>query len=259
MTVFFLMVGLELERELYIGELSGPKQAMLPALAAVGGMLVPAGIYALLNHGTPTADGAGIPMATDIAFAIGVLALLGDRVPLALKIFLTALAVMDDLGAILTIAIFYSHDLNWAFLGGAMGLFGVLGLLNRLKVMRLAIYLPLGVVLWYLMMRSGVHATISGVLLAFAIPFRRWRRTKSLVRAAARIAQASGLRHHAALRSGEHLRSVGAELVIRTLIRWQLGHLPFGLVGKPLGIALFSGVRSLWVGALCRRAPASGT
>ena len=241
MTVFFLMVGLELERELYIGELSGPKQAMLPALAAVGGMLVPAGIYALLNHGTPTADGAGIPMATDIAFAIGVLALLGDRVPLALKIFLTALAVMDDLGAILTIAIFYSHDLNWAFLGGAMGLFGVLGLLNRLKVMRLAIYLPLGVVLWYLMMRSGVHATISGVLLAFAIPFGDGgERSPSF-----------GLQH------GLHkpvafvimplfaLANTCVLLAPNSLSALSsVGSLGifFGLVvGKPLGIALFSG------------------
>lgn len=171
MAIFFLMVGLELEREVYIGELSDRKQALLPALAALGGMLVPAGIHLLFNHGTPTASGAGIPMATDIAFAIGVLSLLGKRVPLALKVFLTALAVIDDLGAILTIAIFYSSGLQWAYLGGALGIFAFLLVLNRLKVHALWPYLLLGVVMWWCMLHSGVHATITGVLLAFAIPF----------------------------------------------------------------------------------------
>lgn len=171
MTIFFLMVGLELEREIYIGELSRRKHALLPAIAALGGMLVPAAIHLLFNHGTATASGAGIPMATDIAFAIGILSLLGDRVPLALKIFLTALAVIDDLGAILTIAIFYSQDLSWVDLGIALGVFGVLLVLNRLKVLVLLPYLVLGAVMWFFMLRSGVHATVSGVLLAFAIPF----------------------------------------------------------------------------------------
>lgn len=171
MAIFFLMVGLELEREVYIGELSNRKQALLPAIAALGGMLVPAGIHLLFNHGTATASGAGIPMATDIAFAIGILSLLGKRVPLVLKVFLTALAVIDDLGAILTIAIFYSSDLQWAYLGGALGIFSLLLVLNRLKVHVLAPYLLLGVVMWWLMLHSGVHATITGVLLAFAIPF----------------------------------------------------------------------------------------
>jgi Na+:H+ antiporter, NhaA family len=171
MTIFFLMVGLELEREIYIGELSQRKHALLPALAALGGMLVPAGIHAALNFGTPTSAGAGIPMATDIAFAIGILALLGDRVPVSLKVFLTALAVIDDLGAIFTIAIFYSSGLSWLDLGLAMGLFGVLLILNRLGVRNLLIYLPIGAVMWFFMYRSGIHATITGVLLAFAIPF----------------------------------------------------------------------------------------
>lgn len=171
MTIFFLMVGLELERELYIGELSRRKHALLPALAALGGMLVPAGVHAMLNLGTATASGAGIPMATDIAFAIGILALLGDRVPASLKVFLTALAVIDDLGAIITIAIFYSGGLSAFDLGMALGLFGVLLLLNRLGVRALLIYLPLGMVMWFFMYRSGIHATITGVLLAFAIPF----------------------------------------------------------------------------------------
>ena len=171
MAIFFLMVGLELEREIYIGELSDRKQAMLPLMAAFGGMLVPAGIHLLLNHGTPTASGAGIPMATDIAFAIGILALLGDRVPLALKVFLTALAVIDDLGAIFTIAIFYSTGIDWAYLGGAMGILLVMFIMNRAKVMSLIPYLALGVVMWYLMLHSGVHATVTGVLVAFAIPF----------------------------------------------------------------------------------------
>ncbi|MCC6838877.1 MAG: Na+/H+ antiporter NhaA [Flavobacteriales bacterium] len=171
MAIFFLMVGLELEREVYIGELSNRKLAMLPAIAALGGMLVPAGIHLLFNHGTPTASGAGIPMATDIAFAIGILSLLGNRVPLALKVFLTALAVIDDLGAIFTIAIFYSSGIQWAYLGGALGIFAVLLLLNRLKVHVLLPYLLLGAVMWWLMLHSGVHATITGVLVAFAIPF----------------------------------------------------------------------------------------
>lgn len=171
MTVFFLLVGLELERELYLGELSRRDQALLPVLAALGGMLVPAGIHAMLNSGTPTASGAGIPMATDIAFAIGILSLLGDRVPVALKVFLTALAVIDDLGAIIAIAVFYSHDLSPVDLGLAAATYMVLLALGRMKVNILAPYLILGAVLWYFMQRSGVHPTVSGVLLAFAIPF----------------------------------------------------------------------------------------
>ncbi|MBS1939575.1 MAG: Na+/H+ antiporter NhaA [Bacteroidetes bacterium] len=171
MAIFFLMVGLELEREVYIGELSNRKKALLPAIAALGGMLVPAGIHLLFNHGTPTESGAGIPMATDIAFAIGILSLLGNRVPMPLKVFLTALAVLDDLGAILVIAFFYSTGVQWAWLGGALGIFAVLLVLNRLKVHVLAPYLLLGAVMWWCMLHSGVHATISGVLLAFAIPF----------------------------------------------------------------------------------------
>ncbi len=173
MTIFFLLVGLELERELYIGELSRRDQALLPALAALGGMLVPAGIHAMLNSGTDTASGAGIPMATDIAFAIGILSLLGDRVPVALKVFLTALAVIDDLGAIIAIAVFYSHDLSLVDLGLAAATYMVLLALGRMKVELLALYLLLGAVLWYFMQRSGVHPTVSGVLLAFAIPFGR--------------------------------------------------------------------------------------
>lgn len=171
MVIFFLLVGLELEREVYIGELSTLRSALLPALAALGGMVVPAGIYMLVNPSSPEFAGFGIPMATDIAFAIGALSLLGTRVPISLKIFLTALAVIDDLGAILIIAIFYTSDLNFLNLGIALGIFCVLLTMNRLRVFVLWPYLILGVVMWYFMLHSGVHATIAGVLLAFAIPF----------------------------------------------------------------------------------------
>lgn len=171
MTIFFLLVGLELEREIYIGELSDLKNSLLPIFAALGGMLVPAGIHFLFNYGTDTQAGAGIPMATDIAFALGVLALLGNRVPVSLKIFLTALAVIDDLGAIITIAIFYTSTLHWTNLFIALGIFAFLLVLNRLKVHNLIPYLVLGAVMWYFMLHSGIHATITGVLLAFAIPF----------------------------------------------------------------------------------------
>lgn len=171
MTIFFLLIGLELEREIYQGELSSIKNAALPMFGALGGMLLPAGIFLLLNFGTDTQSGAGIPMATDIAFAIGILSLLGDRVPASLKIFLIALAVMDDLGAIIVIAIFYTDTIVLSNLFIALGIFLALGVLNRLKIHNLIPYLIGGVVMWYFMLNSGIHATISGVLLAFAIPF----------------------------------------------------------------------------------------
>jgi len=173
MAIFFLLVGLEIERELYIGELADFKKALLPIIAALGGMLVPAGIHFLFNHGSPTQSGIGIPMATDIAFALGVLSLLGNKVPTSVKIFLTALAIIDDLGAIIVIAIFYTKTLSFAWLAFALGIFLVLLLLNRLKVNNLIFYIIPGIVMWYCMLRSGIHATLSGVLLAFAIPFRK--------------------------------------------------------------------------------------
>jgi len=171
MTIFFLLIGLELEREIYVGELSDLRNASLPIFAALGGMVVPAGLFILLNRGTNEMAGAGIPMATDIAFAIGILSLLGKNVPVSLKVFLTALAVVDDLGAIIIIAIFYTTSLAVSNLLIALGIFGLLILLNRLKVLNLIPYLIGGVAMWYFMLNSGVHATITGVLLAFVIPF----------------------------------------------------------------------------------------
>lgn len=171
MAIFFLLIGLELEREIYRGELSNIKDALLPTFGAIGGMALPAGIYLLFNYGTPTQLGAGIPMATDIAFALGILSLLGNRVPTSLKVFLTALAVIDDLGAILIIAVFYTKTLLWVNFLIAIGIFCALLIFNRLKVSNLWIYIVGGIAMWYFMLHSGVHATITGVLLAFAIPF----------------------------------------------------------------------------------------
>ncbi len=173
MVIFFLLVGLEIEREIYEGELSSVKKASLPAIAAVGGMLVPAAIHFAFNYGSETQRGFGIPMATDIAFTLGVLSLLGKRIPLSLKIFITALAIIDDLGAIIIIALFYSSNISIAYLLGSLGVFLILLIMNRANVNSLSPYLILGFVMWYFMLKSGVHATISGVLLAFAIPFRK--------------------------------------------------------------------------------------
>ena len=171
MSIFFLLIGLELEREIYYGELSDLKTASFPIIAAIGGVMVPAGIYLLINQGTAYQDGAGIPMATDIAFSIGMLALVGSRVPVNLKVFITALAVIDDLCAIIVIAIFYSSGLSLLYMGIAAAIMLLMFVLNRLKVHHLWPYLVLGVGLWYCMLHSGIHATLAGVLVAFVIPF----------------------------------------------------------------------------------------
>lgn len=172
MAVFFLLIGLELKRELYNGELSSFKNALLPIIAAIGGVCLPALIHFVLNAGTATQAGIGIPMATDIAFALGALALLGKRVPASLKIFLAALAVMDDLAAIIVIAVFYTAKLSLVYLFAAAVMFAVLTLANRVfRVMSLTPYLIGGAIMWFFMLQSGIHATIAGVLLAFAIPF----------------------------------------------------------------------------------------
>lgn len=172
MTIFFLLVGLEIERELLTGELSDRRTAMLPVIAAIGGMLLPALVYLVINFNNPYLwRGAGIPTATDIAFAMAIMSALGKRVPNSLKIFLTALAIIDDLGAILVIAIFYGQGVQWLWLSAAMGVLGILLLCKRSGLKTLWLYLPAGLILWYCMMQSGIHATISGVLLAFAIPF----------------------------------------------------------------------------------------
>jgi NhaA family Na+:H+ antiporter len=171
MAVFFLLIGLEIERELYIGELSDLRNATLPIFAAIGGMAIPALLHFLLNRGTETQAGMGIPIATDIAFALGVLAILGRRVPISLKIFLAALAIIDDLGAIVIIALFYMGDFSLLYLVLALGIFAGLLILNRLGVHRLPFYIIPGFIMWYLMLKSGIHATIAGILLAFAIPF----------------------------------------------------------------------------------------
>lgn len=171
MTIFFLLVGLEIERELYGGELHPIKNAILPIFGAIGGMVFPALIFLLINVGTSNVNGFGIPMGTDIAFALAVFALLGNRVPVSIKILLTAIAIIDDLGSILIIALFYGSDIQYGFLIASLGIFVFLLILNKLKIHSLIPYLMLGVPMWFFMMQSGIHPTISGVLLAFACPF----------------------------------------------------------------------------------------
>lgn len=170
MALFFFVVGLEIKRELLIGELSSLKQALFPIAAAAGGMLVPAGIFIFLNLGQPGGSGWGIPMATDIAFALGILALLGKRAPLSLKVFLTAVAIVDDIGAVLVIAFFYTDKIVWASLGvAALAMIGLI-ILNLIGARRVHAYAILGIILWLAFLKSGVHATVAGVLLALTIP-----------------------------------------------------------------------------------------
>jgi NhaA family Na+:H+ antiporter len=170
MAVFFLLVGLEIKRELLAGELASPRQAALPIAAAIGGMVAPALIYFAINPGPPTSDGWGIPMATDIAFALGALSLIAPKAPTGVKVFLAALAIVDDMGAVLVIALFYSGSIAWNYIELAAFTMVLLAALNFTGVRHLWPYLLLGIVLWYFVHESGVHATVAGVLLAFTIP-----------------------------------------------------------------------------------------
>ena len=240
MAVFFLLIGLELEREIYIGELSNLKSALLPISGALGGMLLPAGLFLLLNFGTATQSGAGIPMATDIAFALGVLSLLGNKVPTSLKVFLTALAVIDDLGAILVIAIFYTKTIIWLNLIIAISIFALLLVFNRLKVYNLIPYLIGGVIMWYFMLNSGVHATITGVLVAFAIPFSHGKEKSTSY-----IIQ-DWLHKPVAFFILPIFALANTAIIFNTNWHYALSHkytlgIALGLlIGKPLGITLFT-------------------
>ena len=240
MAIFFLLVGLEIKREILEGELSSPKRAALPIFAAVGGMLVPAGIYAFFNSGTPTASGWGIPMATDIAFALAIISLLGKKVPGSLKIFLAALAIVDDLGAIIVIALFYTAEVHTIYLLYAAGIIGVLAVLNYLNVKNLIFYLIPGLFLWYFIHHSGIHATIAGVLLAFTVPTNPVKEASPLER----------LEHGLSVPVNYFIMPIFA--LANTNIRFEkemieglYSPLGFGIIfglflGKPIGVALFS-------------------
>lgn len=241
MAIFFLLVGLELIQEIYEGELSNIKRAMLPISGALGGMLVPAAIYLIFNFGTDTHAGFGIPMATDIAFALGVLSLLGSRVPISLKVFLTALAVIDDLGAIIVIAIFYTSSLAWLYLLSALGMFVLLLILNKkFNVHNLLVYIVGGIIMWYCMLHSGVHATIAGVLLAITIPFKKKdpnclsNKMQSALHypVAFAILPIFALANTAMLIEGNWDESIGESFAVGILLGL--------IVGKPIGITLLS-------------------
>lgn len=173
MAIFFFMIGLEIKREILIGELNNIKKASLPIVGAIGGMVVPVALFFLFNGNNEGSEGWGIPMATDIAFTLGILTLLGKRVPIGLKVFLTAFAIVDDIGAVLVIALFYSSNIDWMLLFIALGLVGGLYLLNTLRIYSNYLFFVVGLVVWFLFLKSGVHPTLAGILLAFSIPVNR--------------------------------------------------------------------------------------
>lgn len=240
MAIFFLLVGLEIKREIIEGELSNTKKAAMPIFAALGGMFVPAAIYAFFNYNSETSSGWGIPMATDIAFALAILSLLGDKVPTSLKVFLSALAIADDLGAILVIAIFYTKELHFEYLYISAGVVLLLVLLNRLGVKNLIFYLVPGLFLWYFIHHSGIHATVAGVLLALTIPTNPVKDESPLEKL-----------EHALIRPVNFL-IMPVFALANTNIRFEAEMIdglysPLGLgiitglfIGKPVGIFLFS-------------------
>ena len=239
MAIFFLMVGLEIEREIYIGELSKFRQAFLPVMAAFGGMLFPALLHFSFTNGTSSVNGFGIPMATDIAFALGILSLAGRSVPTSLKVFLAALAIIDDLGAILVIALFYTEQLSFFYLFAALCIFLILFMAGKKGFAVLPVYLVAGMVMWYCMFRSGVHATISGVLLAFAIPFGKGGDrsiSAKLQKALHPLSAYFILPVFALANTGVTL---SADLSATLLSLNSLGIITGLVIGKPLGILLF--------------------
>ena len=242
MAIFFFVVTLEIKREFVQGELSKPKQALLPIIGAVGGMLVPALIYIVINFKTgDTLKGWAIPSATDIAFSIGVLSLLGSRVPISLKVFLTALAIIDDLGAIIIIAFFYSSDLQYTFL--VLMLISFIGLLtlNKFGIKKFTPYIIIGLFLWYFTHGSGVHATISGVLLATTIPHRKHEKDYSLLLKLEHLLSpyvAFGIMPLFALaNAGVILEGVSFKTLLSPI---PLGILCGLFIGKQIGVFLFS-------------------
>ena len=252
MAGFFLLVGLELKRELLQGELADPRRAALSVSAALGGMLVPAALYTVVNWGGAGGRGWGVPMATDIAFALGVLSLLGRRVPLGLKVFLTALAIVDDLGAVLVIALFYSRELDPGALAFAFGFLALALLAGRLGVRNLTVYLGLGLALWFFVLESGLDAAISGVLLALAVPLRPLAPTKSKSGPSARgaalepeaqAARALPQRAQSPLRRLEHhLSPWVAYLVLPLFAFFNAGVGVAGSALGPVGLGVFVGL-----------------
>lgn len=240
MAVFFLLIGLEIEREIYDGELSDWRNAVLPIVAALGGMLVPAMIYLWLNLGLPTQKGFGIPMATDIAFALGALSLLGKRVPLSIKIFLAAFAIIDDLGAMLVIAFFYADGFSLVYLLLALAIYGFLLVLNRRGISSISAYLLPGLVMWYFMLQSGVHASISGVLLAFALPFRDGGSTSPSYKIEHFLNKPVALVIMPIFALANSGIMLNKDLFGQIISANTLGVFTGLLIGKPLGIILFS-------------------
>ena len=241
MALFFLLVGLEIKREIFVGELHTPKRALLPVFAAVGGMLVPAAIYLALNFGQSTSTGFGIPMSTDIVFVVAILALLGVSAPPALKVFMLTLAVIDDIGAVLVIALFYNTGIDVLYLLAALLLFVVMLWLNKSrKVDAIWVYLLLGAILWVLMMTSGVHATLAGILTALAIPFR----CEAVTNPSEKLSRILHPLVYLVVLPLFVLSNTAIVLdgaMLRNLIQpHSLGIVAGLMIGKPLGIVLFS-------------------
>lgn len=242
MAIFFLLIGLELKREIHSGELSDIRNALLPIVAAVGGVLVPAIIHFALNRGMTSQAGIGIPMATDIAFALGILAIVGSGVPTSLKVFITALAVIDDLIAIAVIALFYSADLSLPYLAASLSVFTFLFFMNRKwRISFLTPYLIGGVLMWFLMLKSGVHATVAGILLAFAIPFANAPReafspSRRLERFLHKPTAFGILPLFALVNTGV---VIGAGAAQELLTNNSIGIIGGLIFGKPLGIVFF--------------------
>jgi len=240
MAIFFLLIGLEIKREIIEGELSTPRKAAMPIFAALGGMILPAGIYFFFNYNFETISGWGIPMATDIAFALGILSLLGKRVPASLKVFLAALAIVDDLGAILVIAIFYTNELHWMELIYSAAIMAILVSMNYFGVKRLFFYIIPGIFLWYFIHHSGIHATIAGVLLALTIPSNPVKRVSPLEHLEHLIVRPVNFLIMPIFALANTNIQFESEMINGLTSPLGLGII-FGLgVGKPMGVTLFS-------------------